>query len=164
MHKQRLLYASQSSFHTFFLCKSDYGWLPVSGCGHASVCKCSELNKTRRRVSGEPVLEWAGLMCAQQTASDPSSACLNWAPTFIQCRIYLQYTALYESLLHRRPLQRGHCSSLIHTWMHMRSVHGHTLLVSRPVQRAKLGTKLEYRGVTGTDLLNSVHQTDQLCV
>lgn len=105
--------------------KSDYVWLPVSGCGHACVCQCSELNKMWRWVSREPKSKWAGLMCSQQTASDPSSACLNWAPGFIQSPVYLEYSALYKSRLHRRPLQRGHCSRFIHTWVHMWPVHEH---------------------------------------
>lgn len=90
-----------------FPCKSDYVWLPVSGCGHACVCPCSELNKMWRWVSGEPVLEWAGLMCSQQTASDPSSACLNWAPGFIQYRpavlCPLQVSAAQEATAERSP-------------------------------------------------------------
>lgn len=82
------------------------------------------------KCEGESAGSWCwneqdGLMCSQQTASDPSSACLNWAPGFIQCGVYLQYAALYKPLLHRRPLQRGHCSSFIHPWMHSWTVHGH---------------------------------------
>lgn len=118
--------ATQSSKVVFlpFPWKSDYVWLPASGCGHACVCQCSKL-KMRRWVSGGLVLEWAGLMCSQQTASDPSSARLNWAPGFIQCGVYLQYSALYKSLLHRRPLRRGHCSSFIHTRTHTSTEHEH---------------------------------------
>ncbi len=82
--------------------------------------------KCKGESAGGLLLEWAGLMCSQQTASDPSSACLNWAPGFIQCRVYLQYSALYKSLLHRRPLQRGHCSSFVHTRVHARREHEHT--------------------------------------
>lgn len=154
----QLLHITEEVSFFRFPPKSDSVWLPVSRCGHACVCQCSELNKMWRWVSRELVLEWAGLMCSQQTSSDPSSACLNWAPGFIQCRVDLQYSALYKSLLHRRPLRRGHCSSFIHTWMHTWTVHKHTethacartharhtLLLSRPVQRAKLGTKLYYQ-------------------
>lgn len=108
-----------------FPCESDYAWLPVNRRGYACVCQSSEQNKTWRWVSRKLVLKWAGLMCSQQTATDPSSACLNWAPGFIQSRVDLQYTALYKSRLHGRPLQRGHCSSFIHTWTHKRTVHEH---------------------------------------
>lgn len=171
---------TQGWFSNLFLVSqnvSDYLWADVDM--HVFV---SVLNWIK--CEGESAGSWCwneqdGLMCSQQTASDPSSACLNWAPGLIQCGVYLQYTALYKSLLCRRPLQRGHCSSFIHPWMHSWTVHGrghtnslahtrtharHTLLLSRPVQRAKLGTPLHYWGVTGTDSLNAVHQTDQLCV
>lgn len=141
-------------------------WLCPATCGHPCVCKVSELNEMWRWVSGELLLEWAGLMCSQQTASDLSSACLNWAAGFVQRRLYLQYRALYKSLLHRRPLQRGHCSGFIHTWLHTPTPHAHAwhiLLLSKSSRRAKLGTKLYYQGLTWTNS-NAVHQTEQLCV
>lgn len=146
-----------------FLCKSDYSWLPVSGCGHACVCKCSEVNEMRRWVSGEPVLEWAGLMCSQQTASDPSLACLNWAPGFIQRRVYLQYSALYKSPLHRRPLRRGHCSSFIQTRTHIH-MHGTHCCWADLCRGLNWEQSCNTGVLTGTDSLNTVHQTDQLCV
>lgn len=135
------LWITAKCFSYLFPCESDYVWLPVSGCGHACVRQCSELNEMWRWVSGEPVLEWAGLMCSQRTASDPSSACLNRAPGFIQRGVYLQYGALYKSLLHRRPLQRSLWELYSHMNAHANGAR-HLLLPSRPVRRAKLGTKL----------------------
>lgn len=54
--------------------------------------------------------------------------------------------------MHRRAARR-------HT-----SGQRHTLLLSRPVRRAKLGRQQHYWDVTGTDWANAVHHTEQLWV
>lgn len=82
--------------------------LATRGCPrvHASVADWTEM---WRWVSGELPSGWAGLMCSQQTAADPSSARLNWAPGFVRRWVYLQYGALYKAELHRG----GHCREVI---------------------------------------------------
>ena len=112
-------------------------------CGPPCVSKCCELNKMWRGVSGELLLEWARLMCSQQTAMDLSSACLNWALRFAHLSEYTCSIVPFTSLLlHRRPLQRGHCRSLIHIGMH---THVHDTCCCRSdLGRANLRTKLYY--------------------
>lgn len=89
-----------------FLCRPHYPRL------HVDVCfsTCLEPNEKWRWVSGELLRERPGLMCSQQTAWDPSSACLNWAAGFARTGVHLQQRALYTPLLHG-PLERGHCRS-----------------------------------------------------
>lgn len=80
---------------------------------------CSELNEMWRWVSMLLVLEWAGLMCSQQTASDPSSARLNWAPRFVQseytCRM-VTFTSLCCTAGHWTEVT---VVVIINIWMYM---------------------------------------------
>lgn len=98
----------------FFFCPPPRSWTVSVDVQNPRVSVWVFRDEWHVKVSrgGEQPLQWAGLMCSQQTAAVPSSARLNWARGFVRRGAQVRSALTFPSLRRTRgPPPRGHSGS-----------------------------------------------------